>query len=426
MTDPLEQLRRPASPAEPRPEFVDALRQRVVKLLDVDGRFQVSTASPPAPSDSQPTVVIPLNELVSSTQPRVTTRRRVAVLAVAAVVTVVVAAGLLTRNGGQSPKVVTDPLTTIEPSTSTSVGNTNPSDLPVAQTFAQVGGQSFTTTQHPWLQAVAGDSLWLLHQSGPIERRNKRTGAVLGSVPVEVGPVASTPVEGFGSLWVSVASRGVVARIDLSTGSVIGEISIPGGLTMNGGIDYLSDLVIAEGGVWTLTARPNRTLVRIDPATNTVTKTLPIGSATDVAYGAGSFWVAQSTTLLRISPVDGAEIARIEVTPVGALVKFFAGQVWVLGDNSDRMRLARVDPATNRVVADFAVSTRAHGEYDLAFGGGFVWLGAVDAAVVKVDPETNTVVARYGEGVPFSGIAADDEAVWFSTASGQLFRLPLK
>jgi hypothetical protein len=55
---------------------------------------------------------------------------------------------------------------------------------------------------------------------------------------------------------------------------------------------------------------------------------------------------------------------------------------------------------------------------DVSVGGGFVWVSTPEATVVKIDPGTDTVVARYGKDASV-GIAFGGDAVWTTDASGR-------
>src|SRR5262245_3113583 len=91
--------------------------------------------------------------------------------------------------------------------------------------------------------------------------------------------------------------------------------------------------------------------------------------------------------------------------------------VWI--SNRDRNNVARIDPATNTVVAHASVG---HGPCSgLAIGHGSVWVPfCPDHEVVRVDPATNHVIARVTLPIASSegGIAADDHAVWMPSNAG--------
>ena len=64
---------------------------------------------------------------------------------------------------------------------------------------------------------------------------------------------------------------------------------------------------------------------------------------------------------------------------------------------------------------------------DLAVGGGFVWARVSDTLVAKIDPATNSVVARYAPESGSGSVAADTDNAWVSAHDHDVvYRLPLQ
>jgi virginiamycin B lyase len=64
---------------------------------------------------------------------------------------------------------------------------------------------------------------------------------------------------------------------------------------------------------------------------------------------------------------------------------------------------------------------------DLAIGGAFVWARISSALVANIDPQTNTVVARFGPASGSGSVAADDQAVWITAHDvDKVYRLPIQ
>ena len=114
-----------------------------------------------------------------------------------------------------------------------------------------------------------------------------------------------------------------------------------------------------------------------------------------------------------------------------------AGALWVAGSD----HVTRIDPASNSVVARIPVGATGSGPADVAFGGGAVWVPvAAPGALFAIDPATNKVTARISLGGPLRGpisVSATRGAVWVaccgqtgaaaSDAGGTLFRVdPLR
>ena len=90
----------------------------------------------------------------------------------------------------------------------------------------------------------------------------------------------------------SIESSGV---IDPVAGTPVVRISLP---------FAPKDVAVGQNGVW-VTSQLDDTLSRIDPATNEITGTVPVGrGAAGVAVGAGSVWVANAVdgTISRVDP----------------------------------------------------------------------------------------------------------------------------
>jgi WD40 repeat protein len=329
-------------------------------------------------------------------------------------------------SAANSTATTAGPSTTTVPTSTTVVGGLN---LPPISSITAAGAQAFDDDGKPTWLTIAGDSVWILHEDGQIVRRDKHTGEVKGTVRVaKVGSYAeSRPVSAFGSLWVA-GSDSVLTRIDAATGDVTASIAIPDGLSLF--VPIIADLAVAPDALWTLSGGENRRLLRIDPVTNNVTSLAvsndPI-SPVNVGYSAGSLWVLYqgSDVMKRLNPADGAEIASIPLTFSPWTVVFDQTSGWVA--DTDGRKLAHIDPARNEVVATIATTDGQAFGVAVGFGGGYVWANAMpEALLAKIDPKTDTIVARYQEKSYERGLAADDEAVWVSSrADKKLYRLPL-
>jgi hypothetical protein len=64
---------------------------------------------------------------------------------------------------------------------------------------------------------------------------------------------------------------------------------------------------------------------------------------------------------------------------------------------------------------------------DLTFGAGSVWArGAADRLLIRLDPSTNRVVAEYGPAAGAGAVAVGHGAVWISAYNKKkVWRLPL-
>lgn len=94
-------------------------------------------------------------------------------------------------------------------------------------------------------------------------------------------------------------------------------------------------------------------------------------------------------------------------------------------ENSEYNKLSRVDPATDRVVAEIPVATNSPegGAQSVAVGEGLVWAQSVDGRLFKVDPATNEVTVTVDLGAYSSRLAVYGGAVWATVQASSATRL---
>ena len=236
-----------------------------------------------------------------------------------------------------------------------------------------------------------------------LRKLDPRTGEVEATIPASGGGQEFRGVAfGAGSVWASSSSYAPrsddgVLRIDPGTGRIVGRVPV----------DFAAGLGFGQGSVWATSSRDG-TVSRIDPETGRVTATIPIGAgvANDVEVDerSGAVWVAS-----QYSPGNADELSQ-EDYEKGVRPEPDAGA-----------KLARVDPRTNRVVAEILIEATAieGGASGVAVGeGGAVWVTSVNGKLLRVDPETDEVAARLklGDGASdddhAAGVEASGEAVW--------------
>src|SRR5204863_3563237 len=182
-----------------------------------------------------------------------------------------------------------------------------------------------------------------------------------------------------------------------------------------------SGLVLsAAGSVWTSDLISPR-VVRIDPATNAITRRVKVGQHPfGLAYGARSLWVSDRNLdrLTRINPLMGKVQARIKIGISSYGLAFGAGSVWVTSE-SDRT-LRRINPKRNRVSAKIRAGSQPNG---VVYAFGAIWVADLGGGrVLKVDARRNKVVARYP--VPHADwITPSADALWISTEGDVVVKL---
>ncbi len=178
-------------------------------------------------------------------------------------------------------------------------------------------------------------------------------------------------------------------------------------------------IAVDATGVW-VTGWHDRTVSRIDPATNAIAATYPLaltsGGPEAIASGFGSLWVTTTAwndadvtvagSLLRITPATGAVTATIPIGRNALSIAVGATAVWVA--NVDDGTISRVDPATNAVVATITLSDVVN----VAASSDTIWAAMRGGSVVRLDPATNTVVKTVTTDAKYPLIALGDGVLW--------------
>ena len=128
---------------------------------------------------------------------------------------------------------------------------------------------------------------------------------------------------------------------------------------------------------------------RIDPGTNAVVETIPVGNGpSGIATGAGAVWVVNSLdgTVSRIDPGTNTVVQTITVGGGPRGIVYAAGSVWVA--NTGDGTITRIDPESGRPTKTLPVAAT-----ELAFGAGTLWASQRAAGqVVRIDPTTGKQV----------------------------------
>jgi streptogramin lyase len=144
-------------------------------------------------------------------------------------------------------------------------------------------------------------------------------------------------------------------------------------------------IALGNGAVW---ASELNSVSRIDAATSVVTGTAQIGaldtSATSVAVGEGSVWIAKSSAgqLWRVDP--GSTTAGGSTSVGGGIARVAAGErgVWVTRPAAGSV--ARIDPASGAVVRSIRTGS---GAFAVTTGSGLVWVTTVRPGAYRGLPQ---------------------------------------
>lgn len=263
-------------------------------------------------------------------------------------------------------------------------------------------------------------------------QRPPRPGITTPGVKREIGaitPVGVFPVPGNPdwqvvtpeAVWVTSGRRSLVGRLDPKTNTVAALIDTAQ--------RPCSGLVAAFGTLWVpICGDPEKpetkALQRIDLATNAIVATLPVGPALSeggITANADSVWMLSDMrgTLSRIDPSTNRVVADIQVPSGSSVVVLGEDQaIWVV--STEHSVLVRVDPATNLITDRVPVGPNPR---FTTVGGGSIWtLNQGDGTVSRVDIATRKLVATIEVGVPGGGgeIAYGEGAVWVT-----VFEIPL-
>ena len=136
------------------------------------------------------------------------------------------------------------------------------------------------------------------------------------------------------------------------------------------------------------------------------------------ATGFGAVWVPNTGdgTLARVDPATNAVVARIRYAPArpaGERGDFFGsatvghGSVWVASD--EHGTVTRINPLTNQVTATIAVGSRPA---EVTATADAVWAARfLSGVAVRIDPETNTRTDR-DTTAPLTGAVGDGSTIW--------------
>jgi YVTN family beta-propeller protein len=238
---------------------------------------------------------------------------------------------------------------------------------------------------------------------------NPRTNKVVGQVPVGIRP--GSVAVGSGSVWVGNEEDKTLSRIDVRKRAVLRTIPLFATPT---GVATGKDAVwVAEGAAGAL--------ARVNPDLDEVTKTIenlagairvsggPKGS---VAVGGGSVWVAYgSTAVARVDPASNRVIATGFAGFAASAIAYGEAALWIA--NATDNTVSRFSPETNRKVGDVNVG---RGPSGVTVGGGAVWVADTgDNAVSRIDPESRSVTTIPVGNRPV-GIAYGEGGVWVANS----------
>ena len=180
-------------------------------------------------------------------------------------------------------------------------------------------------------------------------------------------------------------------------------------------------IAAGEGSVWVGDARDG-TITRVDPETQKVVKTIGIGApVVDLATGLGGVWAATGGfgEVVRIDPEVGAVAQRIPlgdaedpVVPSVPSVGVGDGRVWAGVPEG----LARIEPRSGVVIDTVELdSTQA---LQIAAGGGAVWVTTIANRAKRVEASSGRPTAEFYAGGWVYPVTLGGGAAWVGGLRG--------
>lgn len=252
--------------------------------------------------------------------------------------------------------------------------------------------------------AVDGDTVWTTND-GRVEQWSREGLVESVAIPRPCGTMAILD----GALWVANCTDSNLYRVDIETGEV--ETVVETGIANPRGE---TNVVAGAGSIW-VPSDAEGTVVRIDPASDTVAARVEVVPGTFfLAFGEGALWAVSSdeSLLQRIDPETNAVTGTAELGKQPGFLVAGEGAVWV--QEQGEGTVAQVDPETLEVTGRAEVGeTLLYGDIDV--GEGKVWLRTTeDQTFAVIDAETLEVIERVGRAEGSGALRYTPEGIWTS------------
>ena len=282
-------------------------------------------------------------------------------------------------------------------------------------------------------QAILTQDESLRTPQAPARRRRRRWTALaataVGSALLAAALAALAFRDDDASGSTATVGGGTVVGIDAESGEIVRHI--PAGRTP-------SALAVGDGALWLVDADA-RTVLRIVPSSRVV-ETLATGATpTDIAFGAGSVWVANgrrlqdtqfigpvATAVARLDPTTRTERTEIGLPRIGGSTSNLVDNhlavsedaLWAVAPDFSVVRADATTGAISQPIRDVPAAAVASGQAG-------IWVLGVDGAVVRLDERSGQVVRRASITPGSVGsIAVGRNAAWVTTpADGKLWRI---
>jgi YVTN family beta-propeller protein len=221
---------------------------------------------------------------------------------------------------------------------------------------------------------------------------------------------------GFGKLWVANQDGPTLIPIGLTSHRQEGRaVALPGG-------GRPVAVAVGERAVWVGIRGDPGQLVRVDPRTREVVKSIPLPAGLqNIAVGGGAVWVIarRANTVTRVD-IASATQRPIFVGEQPFGIAYGQGAVWVTNNGDDTV--TRIDAGS----LNTAVIGVGRGPKGIAVGAGGVWVANSTASTLtRIDPETSEPAGQPIKVAinPYAVDVAGDNVWVTSPPAGQVQRL---
>jgi predicted Ser/Thr protein kinase len=297
----------------------------------------------------------------------------------------------------------------------------------------------------PTRAAIGAGAVWVASNGdGTLLRIDARTHRIVKTIGLGFNPtdIAAAPH----NVYLSDPARVSVVRVDADSNLVSESTRIAklGGAN-TGPAAAPAHIVVGAGSVWGDTGFSHTSVVRVQTPADTV-HTVDLGSHTAdaLAYATGALWIADFSNgvVVRVSPARNAVTATVPLgtgaeAPFATALGAGATGVWAVGvppesgggsyapAYSRPATVFRIDPRLGGVIASVPVGHQSSGGTRTGYGGeatdtvavgpGAVWVAnGGDGTLSEIDPARNIVVKTIEVGPGVDGVALGDGYVWVS------------
>jgi DNA-binding SARP family transcriptional activator len=373
------------------------------RLRELEGAILRQDSSLEAPGSETPRREVDGAETVRERR-RLPSRGTVALAAALGLVIAAAVVAAVRESSGRSSvpvQLTGESVAVIDPGTNTIVGEIT------------VGGR-------PAGLAVGEGSVWVGNRDdNTLLRVDARSLDVVRTIGLSVAP---TDVElGAGSVWV--LSDWALLRVDPALNDVVDTVPLPRG----SGAGRWSHMEVGANAVFVCSCLgPPGPVIRVNAAATSVVS-VRRSSVRMIAYGEGALWAITGYEFDTIERIDPKTNAVVETVPLGRIgetsgwryrMAVGEGAIWVLAPAS----LWRIDSTTNRVVGSVPLGHSEEGS-SVATGDGSVWVAKPDGILLRVDPDSQTVATTIPLGTLiypadlWDALAVGEGSVWLAVTS---------